>query len=360
MKTADMLTPEERELARLLGRPGSAAAAPSAQLDARIIALSKAPPAQSTTAVAQPNDQGAAQAHASSPTALPPSAARGRGWGRRRGLVSSLAVAASLVLVVGLAWQLRPLDAPPSAPASAEAPAPVAADDSSTGAAPARGPEPAAAPMLEQPTDPATASAPVAAAPAKQAAVKERRAATPEPAPARASRKAEASVAESAASMTADEPAPRAFSAAPASAPPAPPAPPAPVTMPAPIAAPAYTEQANSADAAQNQLYRSQSPPARTAPPRPAFTGPAPIPHAGAKAVTKAAEARRQRAAAIAADSTADIEADAMLSRRQWLKRIRERQEAGDIPTAKASLRRFAHDYPEARIPHDLRPLLED
>ncbi|MEG0186966.1 MAG: hypothetical protein RR704_26295, partial [Stenotrophomonas sp.] len=78
------------------------------------------------------------------------------------------------------------------------------------------------------------------------------------------------------------------------------------------------------------------------------------------KAVSKAAEARRQRAEAIAADSTPDIEADATLSRHQWIKRIRERHEAGDLEGAKASLRRFAHDYPEARIPRDLRPLLKD
>lgn len=132
------------------------------------------------------------------------------------------------------------------------------------------------------------------------------------------------------------------------------------MVMPAPVQAPVYTEQAGNADAPQNDLYRTQSAPARTAPPRPALTGPAPIPHAGTKAVTKAAEARRQRAAAIAADSTPDIEADATLSRHQWIKRIRERLEAGDLDGAKASLRRFAHDYPEARIPRDLRPLLED
>ena len=153
---------------------------------------------------------------------------------------------------------------------------------------------------------------------------------------------------------------PRAFSAAPVVVPPAPPAPPAPMMAPAPMAAPVQAEQAATADIAQDERYRTEAAPARAAPPRLTTTGSTPIPHAGTKAVSKAAEARRQRAEAIAADSTPDIEADATLSRHQWIKRIRERHEAGDLEGAKASLRRFAHDYPEARIPRDLRPLLKD
>lgn len=129
---------------------------------------------------------------------------------------------------------------------------------------------------------------------------------------------------------------------------------------PAPMAAPVQGEQAATADVAQDQRYRTEAAPARAAPPRLTTTGSTPVPHAGAKTVSKAAEARRQRAEAIAADSTPDIEADAMLSRHQWIKRIRERHESGDLEGAKASLRRFAHDYPEARIPRDLRPLLKD
>ncbi|MEN5208985.1 hypothetical protein ABE493_12780 [Stenotrophomonas terrae] len=359
MKTADMLTPEERELARLLGRPGRSAATPSAQLDARIIAMANAAQAPAAVDTENPAPE---QTQATAPTPLPSAARRSSGWGRRRGLVSSLAVAASLVLVVGLAWQLRPLDAPPAMPAQAEANVAVAAAESAADSAAAAAQEPSAAPpaapMMDQlPVD--VAAAPAAASPPAEAAAKEHKAAAPKPAPADGSRKDETTVAEPASGAIAER-APRAFSPAPVIAPPAPPAPPAPMVMPAPVQAPVYTEQAGNADAPQNDLYRTQSAPARTAPPRPALTGPAPIPHAGTKAVTKAAEARRQRAAAIAADSTPDIEADATLSRHQWIKRIRERLEAGDLDGAKASLRRFAHDYPEARIPRDLRPLLED
>ena len=133
-----------------------------------------------------------------------------------------------------------------------------------------------------------------------------------------------------------------------------------PMMAPAPMAAPVQAEQAISTAGAEADLYRSEAAPARAAAPRPTSSGSTPIPHAGTKAVSKAAEARRQRAEAVAADSTPDIEADATLSRHQWIKRIRERHEAGDLEGAKASLRRFAHDYPEARIPRDLRPLLKD
>lgn len=108
-------------------------------------------------------------------------------------------------------------------------------------------------------------------------------------------------------------------------------------------------------------------------PPRPQFDGPRIIPHhAGQKATEKAAAARRERATVSAAPATAadratatagrvvDIEADATLSRRQWLKRIRARRDTGDMEGARASLRRFAIDHPKARIPADLQPLLAD
>ena len=351
MNISDMLTPEERELARLLGRPGAAVAGPSTQLDARILAMAQGSP----QAPAQPQSQ-TPPPHREAPTADLPPVSRSRGWGRRRGLVSSFAVAASLVLVVGLAWQLRPMPPQPamqhaevSAPAADMAAAEVAA-------------VPAAAPMPSQVAEDAAAtSAPAAPQAQSVASAKERRADAPQAPQANVAGSDETTVIEQPSTSNAGQSA-RAFANAPVTppAPPAPPAPPMPMMAPAPMAAPVQAEQSISTAGAQADLYRSEAVPALAASQRPPLSNSAPIPHAGAKAVSKAAEARRQRAEAIAADSTPDIEADATLSRHQWIKRIRERHEAGDLEGAKASLRRFAHDYPEARIPRDLRPLLKD
>ena len=348
MNTPDMLTPEERELARLLGRPGTGTATPSAQLDARIMDLARAKP-QTQPEQTQTDTQTRQRTTAS--------ASQRRGWGRRRGLVSSLAVAASLVLVVGLAWQLRPLTPPQPAMQHAEMSAPAAAPMAADIAAA----EVAAAPASPAPTQVAEDAAAAPAVPQARSVVNAKAPSAGAAQPA-AAHKDKASAIQQPATSNAGQ-SPRAFSAAPIIVPPAPPPPPAPVMAPAPMAAPARAEQqASSADGAQDGFYLSETAPtlARAASPRPAPTGSTPIPHAGAKTVSKAAEARRQRAEAIAADSTPDIEADATLSRHQWIKRIRERHEAGDLDGAKASLRRFAHDYPEARIPRDLRPLLKD
>ena len=352
MNIPDMLTPEERELARLLGRPGAGVAGPSAQLDARILAMAHGDP--QTPAQPQSETQ---PPHREAPTANLRPAPRNRGWGHRRGLVSSFAVAASLVLVVGLAWQLRPLP-PQPAMQHAEVAAPAADMAAAEVAA-----VPAAEPMPDKAAEDA-AAAPAPAAPQARSvtSAKERSADAAQAAQANVARNDETNVIEKTSASNAGQ-SPRAFSTAPvvaAPAPPAPPAPPMPMMAPAPMAAPVQAEQAISTAGAEADLYRSEAAPARAAAPRPTSSGSMPIPHAGTKAVSKAAEARRQRAEAVAADSTPDIEADATLSRHQWIKRIRERHEAGDLEGAKASLRRFAHDYPEARIPRDLRPLLKD
>ena len=51
---------------------------------------------------------------------------------------------------------------------------------------------------------------------------------------------------------------------------------------------------------------------------------------------------------------------DARLSPRRWLARIRARRDAGEQAAARASLQRFQHEHPHARIPDDLRELLDD
>jgi len=56
----------------------------------------------------------------------------------------------------------------------------------------------------------------------------------------------------------------------------------------------------------------------------------------------------------------AAVDADATLPRKQWLQRIRERRDNGDVDTARASLERYLQHYPETRIPRDVRQLLDN
>jgi hypothetical protein len=56
----------------------------------------------------------------------------------------------------------------------------------------------------------------------------------------------------------------------------------------------------------------------------------------------------------------AEVDADAQLPRRQWLQKIRARRDDGQRDLARASLERYMQQYPEARLPRDLRPLLDD
>lgn len=303
MKISDMLTPEERELARLLGRP-AAGEQPGAELDARIMAMAQKP---------QP-----------SAVAAPPRPARNPGWSRRRAMTSSLAIAASLVLVVGLAWQLRPTSPP--------------APDLSTAPAVA----PAAAPQAEAAVDAANVAGPAAPAAAMdEKAPGGKSAATPVPAKASASKTA---APRAASAHDAEAVAAAAIEATQIVTPPSPPAPPAPP--------PAMASQPGEYAGAQADRHIApQAPPAaRMAAPRPepltAIRSSGSTPQS---ASNPAAERLQQ-----------DIEHDAALSRRQWLKRIRERRDSGDLSGARLSLQRFMQEYPEARIPRDLRPLLTD
>jgi len=298
MNRSEPLTPEERELARLLGRP-AAGIAPSARIDAAIAALAREP---------------AGSEPAPRPSAPPATFTTGarparRGW--RRGLVSSLAAAASLVLVVGLAWQLRPT--PPPLPAAV---APAAATQARDAAASPPPPPPIPAPMAAPPPSqaPVDSHARKAAAPARAA-----------PAPARA--------------PVASVP------------PPPPPAPAAPAPATASRVAPTASSYAREPAAAAEQAavqaeLRLHSPPQ----------------DARAAAPVQASAARRPEptAAEVVPAASAAIDGDARLPRRQWLQRIRARRADGDLDNARASLERFMQVYPEARIPRDLRPLLGD
>lgn len=337
MNRDEPLTPEERELARLLGR--RAEQAPPAALDAAILAAARA-------AVDAP----AADAVAS------PEAPRTQRTRPRWPAV--FGIAASMVFAIGIAWQLRPEPPPVPAGEAAVAAAPAAAEDvaaadqaadrSAADSAVAAA-EPSAAPAAPE-------AAPVAAAPAPAIAR------APEPAPAET---AEAP-AQAARSMAADAAADTAFAAlppAPTAAPAAaPPAPPASAAYSAPAPAPAFAPAASGALKAR--------------------TAAAPAPAANADEVERAEaldrveitsmkrEApsrsapgimRRGSDAGLSADTVqAEVDADARLPRRQWLQKIRERRDQDQRDLARASLERYIQQYPEARLPRDLRPLLDD
>lgn len=311
MNRPDPLTPEERELARLLGRPNATGPAPS--IDEAVLAAAR-------TAVEAPAADAATWK-------LPPDApARSRR--PRSRLPAVFGLAASVIFAVGIAWQLKPED--PPAPPLAE---PVAAPASSAAVT-------EAAPAMDAAPLPAPAAAPLPV-PQQRAA----KAAVKAPAPA---------------SMTAAPARARAVSA-PRPEPIAAPAPPA----PAPAPAPAPMMSAPASEAAASYAMDAGEPALDAV----AVTGSTIERSAPAKPAPGAPGVMRRAAAPMAAPASADdavralhqaVAADAGLPRKQWLKRIRERRDAGDVDTARASLERYLQQYPEVRIPRDLRQLLEN
>lgn len=344
MTRHDPLSPEERELARLLGRGGERA--PSAALDDAILAAAR-------QAVGSPESI----ADSTAPRTSPVPATRGR-----QRLSAVMGVAASVVFAVGIAWQLRPDPPPPSMtradallgdPAVAPSPdaettagtqetdaaAADAADAASTmeSAVQDATPPAASAPMPLARNVPAT-PAPTAAAPAPASG---RQAVPPSASAPSAHANRPASSQAAPAARAPQSVAPYAAIAPPAQAPqPAPPAQAARMmSAPAPAAAqePAATESGAAAYAPQEALQRV------------VVTG------------QRAASAAKVAAPSLdAAAARAEIDADASLSRRQWLKKIRDRRDAGSVDLARASLERYLRTYPETRVPSDLRPLLDD
>lgn len=323
MNRPDPLTPEERELARLLGRPSATGPAPA--IDEAVLAAARtaveAPAADAATWTLPPD------------TAVPARRPRSR-------LPAVFGLAASVIFAVGIAWQLKPED--PPAPPLAE---PVAAPASSTAVT-------GTAPAMEAAPPPPPAAAPPA--------VQQPRAAKTtalEPAPAAAPPATERG-------RDMSSPRPEAIAAP---APPGPPAPapvqaPAPMmSAPAPQAASAYAM--DTSEPALDSVVVTGSTIERAAP-RAALKNAPP-----AKPAPSAPGVMRRAAAPMAAPASADdavqalhqaVAADASLPRKQWLKRIRERRDAGDVDTARASLERYLQQYPEVRIPRDLRQLLEN
>lgn len=330
-KPVEPLSAEERELAALLGRTGPHGE-PSPSLDAKILS--------------------AARAAVTRDGARP--ATRRRRWPALAGLAASVLVAA------GIAWQLRPQreammrvsEAPASAAVVVDAPADNAAASVTASPAPEAPASTEAPPALEQP------------APPKPAAPERRRAA-----PASAGMR-EAPPVEVAELRPMDIPAPAKAVALPpppppASAPPAPPAPAAPVEShadeyaaepsprafaPAPGAAReeavAGRQQAETAEAASASLHRAAKA------------------NAEAEARYSADDSRTLDSIVVTGTVLilADIPAteDAKLSKADWLQRIRQRKAQGDEDGARASLRLFVGKHPRARLPSDLRGLLEE
>ncbi|AWH32886.1 MULTISPECIES: hypothetical protein [Stenotrophomonas] len=311
MNRDDPLTPEERALAGLLGRRSEQA--PPASLDATILAAARAAvqdtaaPAQGAAATPQPADR----------------ARRVRKGGRWPAVFG---IAASTVLAVGIAWQMRP---EPPAPPPMEATAPAQAEHAAADAA-----APAAEPaVVDRAAEPATLPPPppAQAAPAPQMAPAP---AAPEPQP------AAAPVAKNVV------------------APPAPPAPPAPVAY----AAPAPAAEAAAADSAEMAAEAAPAAAARQQQREaPAAFKASPAPASAPAARAPGVMLRRSSDAGLSAqDVHAEVLADAKLPRRQWLQKIRERRDAGQRDLARISLERYLQQYPESRLPKDLRPLLDD
>ncbi|MBH1654409.1 hypothetical protein I5U67_19835 [Stenotrophomonas maltophilia] len=334
MNRDEPLTAEERELARLLGR--RAEQAPPAALDDAILAAAR-------TAVDAP----AADAVASS--AAPRTQRTRPRW------PAGFGSAASMVFAIGIAWQLRPEPPPVPAGEAAVAAATAAAEDV---AAADQAAERSAADSAVAAAEPATApavpeAAPVAAAPAPAIAR------APRPAPtatAEAPAQAARSMAADAAADTSFAALPPAPAAAPAAAPPAPPAPTA-YAAPAPRMAPVVASgslKARSAGTPESNSVQAEQAPALDR---------VEITSVKREAPSRSAPGimRRGSDAGLSADAVqAEVEADARLPRRQWLQKIRARRDDGQRDLARASLERYMQQYPEARLPRDLRPLLDD
>ncbi|HIE5356099.1 TPA: hypothetical protein ACXNP2_002713 [Stenotrophomonas maltophilia] len=324
MNRDEPLTPEERELARLLGR--RAEQAPPAALDATILA--------------------AARAAVQAPQADAPDAGSVRARRPRRHWPAVFGVAASMVFAIGIAWQLRP--EPPVVPAhDAQVTAPPVADEVAAEVAA----QPAEGHTRPSPAEPGIASAPPAP-PAPPAPV-----AAPRPAaPARTSAP-QASAPTVAARAKAAAQATERVAAADTAVPPPAAEPPAAVAYSAPVPAAAPAPPSLEArDAVAPLSGAMEAAPASAGQRGDTTTLKRAAPLRSAPGVM-----RRGSDAALSATAVqAEVTADAQLPRRQWLQKIRERRDEGQRDIARASLERYVQQYPESRLPRDLRPLLDD
>jgi hypothetical protein len=354
-KPHEPLTAEERQLAAQLAKLGPHGG-PSPQLDARILSAAR-------TAV-----QGRSV----------PAARRPR-W------PLGLGVAASVLLAVGVAWQLRPLQ---EVPVASEVPT-----------------EAMSAPAAPEAADAAAVAASDSAAPAPSRVMAPPAPANPLPAPASSPKPSRDPARQNAEAAARKEAVPR---RSPLSVIPSVPGLPVPVEAPAPPApaqesvvaseaarapsasiatsvdreaaavqfrdAEAQRREQDQRATAERELAESRTldrvgvsgsrtrakradayggtpPPALAAPPAP----PPPAASAGSSAEPGAARTALRRT-----DLQVPVDEDTKLPEDEWLDRIRLRRDLGDAANATRSLQLFVQEHPFQRIPDDLRPLLGD
>ncbi|MGO4263144.1 hypothetical protein [Lysobacter sp. TAB13] len=396
----DPLSPEERDLADRLLRLGPNDG-PSSALDAKILAAAHAAVAQTPRARARKTRWPAWIGVAASL-----SLAVGIAWQLRPMDKAAEAMREDQVAVAASA---SASDSSAAADAAAAAPAPANQDSiaGQGGAAPAAAAEDAAASAQMA----KNVAVPIPPAPAELSSPPSRIAPPPPPPPQFAKRSNAATDTDTgslASANRAAEPRPeqvyeRGYSksqerndaAYPAKVMAAPPPPPAPVPNfdPAPIAAPApfpadAAPAAAPAPAAPSPLARDAAKPGSEAKMR--RVAPAAVSGlsaaeaeapAGAQPTQSRAKSETFKAAAeetksmppqpVREDSALDrvmvtgsrisgnVEDDSKLPAAQWLDRIREYRDGGELERARESLRQFRRSHPRSRVPRDLRPLLK-
>lgn len=317
------LSPEERALAERLSRLGPHDG-PSPALDAKILAA----------------------AHAAVAASRPPR----RRWLALSALpgsvITGVGMAAALVLVVGVVWQLRPSDPAPK-PAREEG-----ANMGYVSAEIVRRPQAQVAPPPPPPAEPARELRPALA----------RRAAPPAEA-------APASAPPSAVDDThymdeavAHAPAPAAMAADASAvvAAPAPAAPPPPSAFSQAAEPERFSTASIEAERREAAAVRYQSQ-AKARQRNEVASAQAPVELLDEVEMTGAPIQEAPSPGTVAADAapiaSVPVSEDARLPPSQWLRRIRDRRDAGDLDGARASLARFRQDHPGERVPRDLRKL---
>lgn len=292
----DPLDANERALADLLARDASAG--PSPQLDARILAAARAATATPARDTRRPRPR----------------------W------IAGMAVAATLVLAVGIAWRLRPL---PQRPVASEAPTMVSAV------------------RVVEPSRQAESRATIEAAKSVPVPAMVRTAAPPPPLPAD---EAQPDMARRQPPLESpavfDEPAPVETEAPQAFSAPAP--------QPAP-AAPAASTPAPAGNVMRMELpEQARQKQAAGTLDRVEVTGSRTEGQDAAAAADAAAEEGVPRAVL---DEEPPATADSPLVQEAWLQRIRELLSQGETDAARSSLAEFRRRYPNYPLPEDLRSL---
>lgn len=329
------LSPEERALADRLARLGPLDG-PSSALDAKILAAAHA-------AVAPPS--------------------RRRRWlglsALPGGLITGAGMAAALVVVVGVVWQLRPTDPAPR----------PAAGDGDIGYVSAQIIERPKAVVAPPPPPPVEASVAKALNPPAQRRAPSAVASAPAPTIREAAPSLDSAPTPAAnvnatvgpdeyrrldAGALADAPATAAYSEV------------APAAAPAPAAMPAEAAVAQQQDAARQEAFglakarqqESSDDQAKAARSRAAATASAePQPTLDRIEVTGSRITRETPPLSDAALKDLPVGADAELDAKAWLERIRARRDVGDMEGARDSFARFREAHPRVRVPRDLRAL---